>query len=86
MIGNGAGEASISANGRFVAFAASATPSRAHGDLGRTDVLVRDLRTNTNTLVSRATGANGAKGNADPTLRPSQQTDGVSPSNRTPPT
>jgi Tol biopolymer transport system component len=67
VIDNGADAPSISANGRFVAFEAAATPGRAHGDLGKWHVLVRDLRTNTNTRVSRANGAKGAESNKDST-------------------
>ena len=51
---------SISADGRFVAFDSIA--SSLDGD-ATDDVFVRDLQTNTTTLVSRASGAAGAKGN-----------------------
>ena len=55
--------AAISADGRFVAFSSDA--SNLHSDDGDTteDVFVRDLEANTTTLVSRADGASGAKGN-----------------------
>jgi Tol biopolymer transport system component len=57
------GNTSISADGRFVAFQSSATNlSPADGDT-TVDIFVRDRRTGANTLVSRATGATGAKGN-----------------------
>ena len=54
----------ISADGRFVAFGSRATNlSRADHDRAY-DVYVRDLRANTTTLVSRASGAAGTKANA----------------------
>ena len=59
---------SISADGRFVAFRSDA--SNLHpddGDVGP-DAFVRDLQTNTTTLVSRAAGAGGAKGDGDSLL------------------
>jgi Tol biopolymer transport system component len=57
----------ISADGRFVAFDSDAdTLSRADRDV-ITDVFVRDLARNTTTLVSRASGGRGAKGNHDST-------------------
>jgi Tol biopolymer transport system component len=49
--------ASISADGRFVAFGAE-------GRTGTGYVFVRDLREHTTTLVSRANGPRGASGNA----------------------
>jgi Tol biopolymer transport system component len=54
----------VSADGRFVAFRSSA--SNLHPDDGdtSTDIFVRDLQANTVTLVSRASGAAGAKGNS----------------------
>src|SRR5262249_10887083 len=56
---------SISADGRFVAFVSSASNlDPADGDT-TADVFVRDLQTDTTTLVSRASGAAGAKGNSD---------------------
>src|SRR5262245_44626673 len=58
-------DASISADGRFVAFSSLASNlSPEDGDLIE-DVFVRDLQTNTTTLVSRAGGANGATGDGD---------------------
>jgi Tol biopolymer transport system component len=58
------GVPSISADGRFVAFASSARNLAAEDTDATSDVFVRDLQTNTTTLVSRASGA-GAKSNAD---------------------
>jgi Tol biopolymer transport system component len=58
------GVPSISADGRFVAFASSARNLVAEDTDATGDVFVRDLQTSTTTLVSRATGA-GAKSNAD---------------------
>src|SRR5262249_31674093 len=53
----------ISGDGRFVAFDSSASNLAADdGDIAQ-DVFVRDLQTNTTTVVSRASGANGVKGN-----------------------
>ncbi|MGI9098517.1 MAG: calcium-binding protein [Solirubrobacteraceae bacterium] len=60
----GSGVPSISADGRFVAFASSATNLVAEDADPASDVFVRDLLTSTTTLVSRATGA-GVKSNAD---------------------
>jgi hypothetical protein len=55
----------LSADGRFVAFFSSATNlSPDDGDTAF-DVYVRDLQTHTTTLVSRASGAGGAKNNGD---------------------
>jgi len=54
---------SISADGRFVAFESSATNLDPSDGDTTDDVFVRDLQTNTTTLVSRADGADGAKGN-----------------------
>jgi Tol biopolymer transport system component len=57
-----AGYAAISADGRYVAFSSEAT-NLDPGDTDSTDdVYVRDLQTSTTTLVSRATGAAGTKG------------------------
>src|SRR5262249_61719248 len=54
---------SVSADGRFVAFDSAATNLvPADGDADE-DVFVRDLQTNTTTLVSRASGADGVTGN-----------------------
>jgi Tol biopolymer transport system component len=65
----------VSADGRFVAFTSEA--SNLHPDDSDTllDVFVRDLQANTTTLVSRAAGAAGAKGNDD-SLYPAVSADG----------
>ena len=56
------GTVSISADGRRVAFDSDAS-NLTRGDHNREgDVFVRDLRARTTTLVSRASGAHGAKG------------------------
>src|SRR5262249_29375432 len=58
------GSPAISADGRFVAFNSVATNlDPADGDIA-TDIFVRDLQANATTLVSRAAGASGAKGNS----------------------
>jgi Tol biopolymer transport system component len=55
----------ISANGRYVAFASEAT-NLSPIDKGSTeDVFVRDLKTNRTILVSRASGKRGAAGDGD---------------------
>ena len=57
--------ASISGNGRYVAFQSRATNlSNDDGD-GSIDVFVRDLQSGTNTLASRVSGAAGPAGDAD---------------------
>jgi Tol biopolymer transport system component/urease beta subunit len=53
----------ISADGRFVAFSSFAANLDPADRTGDEDIFVRDLQTNTTTLVSRATGASGAKAN-----------------------
>jgi len=55
---------SISANGRFVAFT-SEENNFTDEDKEGADVFVRDLNTDTTTLVSRASGASGAGGDSD---------------------
>jgi Tol biopolymer transport system component len=50
---------SISADGRFVAFASSALNFSAEDNDPGSDVFVRDLQANTTTLVSRASGVSG---------------------------
>ena len=55
----------ISDDGRHVAFDAQADNLDPASNDGVTDVLVRDLQTNTTTLVSRASGATGAVGGGD---------------------
>ena len=54
---------SLSADGRFVAFQSLASNLSADDGDATSDVYVRDLQTNTTTLVSRASGASGVKGN-----------------------
>jgi Tol biopolymer transport system component len=67
--------ATISGNGRFVAFESTASNlDPADTDTGQ-DVFVRDLATNTTTLVSRASGVSGAKGNGG-SSRPAVTDDG----------
>jgi hypothetical protein len=64
--GNGDSYAdSVSADGRFVVFDSAATNLSPDDSDGFTDVYVRDLQTNTTTLVSRAGGVSGAKGNGN---------------------
>src|SRR4051812_17396177 len=62
---------SISASGRFVAFASrSKNLTPADHDTQR-DIFVRDMKTGATTLVSRASGGNGANGNGlslDPSI------------------
>lgn len=58
-------DASISGNGRFVAFRSFGTTLHPDDTDFFSDIYVRDLETNETTLVSRATGSSGAKGNAD---------------------
>jgi Calx-beta domain-containing protein/WD40 repeat protein len=65
----------VSADGRFVAFTSRASNlDPADGDT-TVDVYVRDLQTNTTTLVSRASGANGAKA-SDISAHPAISADG----------
>ena len=66
--------ASISADGRHVAFSSNAT-NLPDDDDNTNDVFVRDLDTNTTTLVSRANGLTGEKGNGTSTA-PSVSADG----------
>ena len=73
--GNGdAGYAAISADGRFVAFSSEATNLDPDDSDDIDDVYVRDLATNTTTLVSRA-GSVGAKGDG-PSYQPALSADG----------
>ena len=55
--------ASVSADGRFVAFMSAATNLHPADPDSVADIYVRDTLTDTTILVSRATGAAGAKGN-----------------------
>ena len=62
--GNGSSEpASLSADGRFVAFQSPATNLHPDDTDATVDVFVRDLQTNQTVLASRAAGASGVKGN-----------------------
>jgi Tol biopolymer transport system component len=75
---SGSGDAAVSADGRFVAFASDAAnlhPDDTGGGFSVDDVFVRDMQTNTTTLVSRATGAAGDKGN-DHSFEPAVSADG----------
>ena len=56
---------SISADGRLVVFSSRADNLSDDDGNNTEDVFVRDLVTNTTTLVSRGDGANGAAGDAD---------------------
>ena len=59
----GSSSPAISADGRFVAFESQATNLDPADTDSLIDVFVRDLQANTTTLVSRATGPSGVKGN-----------------------
>jgi Tol biopolymer transport system component len=62
-LGNGysvVGPEPVSASGRFVAFMSTASNLAPEDRHHRPHVLVRDMRTSTTTLVSRASGASGA--------------------------
>lgn len=67
---------SISADGRYVAFASGATNLSPDDPSSDADVYVRDRQTNTTILVSRASGPAGAKANAHPSNFPSISADG----------
>jgi Tol biopolymer transport system component len=56
-------DASISTDGRYVAFQSAAPNLTADDGLGDNDIFVRDLQISSTTLVSRATGVDGAKAN-----------------------
>lgn len=73
-INGGALEASISADGRFVAFEAEVNGTAGEAQPGQ-NIFVHDLQTNTTTFVSRAGGASGAAGDAD-SFSPSISGDG----------
>ena len=60
---NGSTAAALAPGGRFVAFSSHATNLHPDGIDGLSDVFVRDLQTGALELVSRASGAAGAKGN-----------------------
>jgi hypothetical protein len=55
----------LSADGRYAVFVSYASNLSPDDSDGNEDAYVRDLQTNTTTLVSRASGAGGAKGNAN---------------------
>jgi TolB protein len=57
----------VSANGRFVAFESTATNLSDAAQPGVTSIYLRDTATGATTLVSRATGADGAGADADST-------------------
>ena len=59
------GDASMSADGRYIAFDSEADNLSTEDDKAAVNVFVRDTVNHTTTLVSRATGAAGAPGNAD---------------------
>jgi Tol biopolymer transport system component len=65
----------ISGDGRYVAFRCSARTLHPADTDTTFDVFVRDLQANTTTLVSRADGAAGAKGNGN-SVAPSISADG----------
>ena len=54
---------SVSADGRYVAFSSGSSNLHPDDPIKTADIYVRDLQTGTTALVSRATGANGAKSN-----------------------
>ncbi len=66
----------VSADGRFVAFASAADNLSAGDDNGVHNVLVRDLQTNTTTLVSRQSAADGGAGANGGSYQPSVSADG----------
>jgi Tol biopolymer transport system component len=68
-------ESSVSADGRYVAFYSTARGFTPDDTDAVADVFVRDTQTGTTTLVSRATGAAGAKGSAS-SQNPSISADG----------
>jgi Tol biopolymer transport system component len=70
-------QASISADGRHVAFASRAGNLSAEDGADTTDVFVRDLDTGVVELISRAAGPTGAAG-ADDSFEPSISADGRS--------
>jgi len=72
--GNVTGTPRLTADGRFVAFSSSASDLVANDTNRRTDVFVRDLQTNTTSLVSRnSAGTNGGNGDS---LNPLISSDG----------
>ena len=86
VIDGGALEASISADGRLVAFEAEVSQPGGEPNLGQ-NIFVHDLRTDTTTFVSRASGASGAAGDGGTPSTPRSRVTGVSlPSTRRPTT
>jgi len=73
--GNSGGPA-ISADGRFVAFHSDADNLSNEDENSVGNVFVRDMRTNTATLVSRAAGPGGSAGDDDSFARPALSADG----------
>ena len=67
--------AAISGDGRYVAFMSDANNLSTEDDDSISNVFVRDVQTNTTTLVSRATGVAGAGGDAQ-SVSPSISSDG----------
>jgi len=65
LAGTGCGPPSISANGRYVAFATKARNLNRIDRGSVEDVFLRDLKKNRTLLVSRARGKRGAAGNGD---------------------
>jgi hypothetical protein len=68
--------ASISGNGRYIAFGTNAVNFDPVDADSNTDVYLRDVQSSTTTLVSRASGPTGAKGNALSTQRGMVSDDG----------
>jgi Tol biopolymer transport system component len=65
--GNSGPGLAVSASGRYIAFESKATDLSDAAQPGVTSIYLRDLKTGTTTLVSRATGADGAGADADST-------------------
>jgi Tol biopolymer transport system component len=72
---NGSFEPAISGDGRYVAFASRASNLAPAGKSGRRQIYVKDLKTGTVTLASRADGAAGAPASGD-SFGPSISADG----------
>jgi Ca2+-binding RTX toxin-like protein len=68
--------ATISADGRFVAFSSTAT-NLSDDDLGAADAFVRDTASNTTTLISRQSGTAPMNGANESALSPSISADGT---------
>ena len=76
-------DASISADGRYVAFSSLADNLSTEDDNTYSNIFVRDLQANTTTLVSRAPERREAPPTTAPTTRRSRPTAAMSPSTRT---